>query len=313
MATFLNRKGIKDSLIEIFKEAQRELIIIVPYIKLSDHTYSLLLEADSRGIEMTIIYKENKILPAELEKINKLNNVNLFCHPDIHTKCYCNESKMIIGSMNLYEYSEKYNREMAVLLERDDEFDIFDDDAFDDALDEINSIVKSANLEKKSSKTKVNGFQLEILRPEEDVVRLAAKYLNKYFDNKKFTVSSDIEIYCKDFSDNIDVIIDYDTMTGVNLESGEFRIHRASFKLNWNKEMNKKIHYAFKNEFILSNKGIPHFRLFWDTYHSCLTLYRDWKNQPKWNDLTNEQTIKKFKQGISLVAEALKSKERKLR
>jgi len=313
MVKFLNREGIKEALNEIFKEALRELIIIVPYIKLSENTYSLLQEADSRGIEMAIIYKENKIAPAEYEKINKLSNVNLFCHPDIHTKCYCNESKMIIGSMNLYEYSEKYNREMGVLLERDDDFDVFDDLAFDDALKEIASIINSANLGKKSTKTKVHGFQLELLRQEEELIRLAAKYLNRYFDNKSFSVSPDVDICCQDYADNIDVIVDFDPMTGVNLETGEFKIHRASFKLNWNKETNKKIHYAFKNEFINNNKGIPHFRLFWDTYHSHLTLYRDWKNQPKWNELTNEQTIKKFKQGISFVAEALKNTERKLR
>ncbi len=313
MATFLNREGIKSALVDIFKEAQREIIIIVPYIKLSEHTYSLLKEADVKGVEMTIIYKENKILPAEFEKISRLNNVNLFNHPDIHTKCYCNESKMIIGSMNLYEYSEKYNREMGVLLERDDEFEIFDEDAFNEALDEINSIVKSATIEIRSTKTKANGFQLEILRPEEDVLRLAAKFLNKYFDNKIFSVSPDVEIYCKDYVDYIDVKIDYDSMNGVNLETGEFTIHRASFKLNWQKETNKKIHFAFKNEYINSNKGIPHFRMYWDTYHSCLTLYRDWKNQPKWNELTNEQTIKKFKQGIGHVADKLKSIERSLR
>ncbi len=42
MATFLTRKGIVQHLYKIIEEAEEELILISPYIKVDDETKSLL-------------------------------------------------------------------------------------------------------------------------------------------------------------------------------------------------------------------------------------------------------------------------------
>lgn len=48
MAKFLNREGIKDALVQIFQTSEKEVIVIVPYIKLSNETFKLLSNADNR-------------------------------------------------------------------------------------------------------------------------------------------------------------------------------------------------------------------------------------------------------------------------
>lgn len=309
MATFLTRDTIKESLSLIFTTAENEVIIIVPFIKLSEDSFKLLKEADAKGIELTIVYKEDKMLKAEKEKLYGLKNLNLLAHPDIHAKCYCNETKMIITSMNLYDYSEKYNREMGILLDLDNDF--LSDEEFDDGIDEIRDIISSAKLEKKSLNASQNGFSLKILRPVSEYLRLSCKIVNKFFDNKKFDLTEDDDICCKNYFDNIDVLIEPDFSEEIDDKTGDFKVHRASLKLKWKEELVKKIHQEFSQSDAYSS--FVHFKIYWNTPHNMLTIYRDWKKQPKWSELNNDQTLRKYKQGIDQVIDYLKKVERKFR
>jgi PLD-like domain len=311
MPKFLNREGIKESLSTLFENAKKELIIVVPYIKLSDATAKLLTQANKRNIEIVMIYKEGSLLKPERDKLQTFQNLNLLSHPDIHTKCYCNETQMIIASMNLYDYSERYNREMGILL-GDNENDIFDEEPFADALDEIESIIKSAKLEKKSLKAQKEGFKLEMLESNEELLKLACKFLNKYFDNKSFEVEEEAGLICFDYFDNINAIIEVDDSEGIDDKTGVFTIGRAVINFNWAEQILKRIHEKSKVE-IKSKSLFPNFRIYWNKHSSNLTIYRDYKNQPKWNDLSEEQQICKFRQGIDMVIDYIKKAERSLR
>jgi hypothetical protein len=61
----------------------------------------------------------------------------LYFLPNLHAKCYFNEDRMVITSMNMYEFSEKHNREMGVLLEAREP-------AYAEALLEVDSIIAAA-------------------------------------------------------------------------------------------------------------------------------------------------------------------------
>jgi hypothetical protein len=312
MPQFLNREGIKNALENVFEQAEKELIIIVPYIKLSEKTSKLLADANDRNIEIVIIYKEGTLSDKEKAKLNNFQNLNLLSHPDIHTKCYCNERQIIIASMNLYDYSEKYNREMGILLGEND-FDMMDDEAFTDALEEIDSIVRSAKLEKKSIKARQNGFKLEMLESNEELLKLACKFLNKHFDNKTFRIhEEETGFICHDYFDNIHTMVEIDESEGIHDQSGKFVISRVALMFNWDKGLLKVIHE--KSKYAIKSKSLfPNFRIYWNRPDNNLTIYRDYKNQPKWNDLTEEQLLRKFRQGIDMVIDYIKKVERSLR
>ncbi len=125
MAKFLNTDLLNEWILRLIEETERELIIIVPYIKTSGRVYKQLFEANKRGVETTIVYRENKLTPEEKRKFEALDNLNLMHHPNVHAKCYYNEKYMIIGSVNLYEYSEKNNREMGVLISKLNDGDLY--------------------------------------------------------------------------------------------------------------------------------------------------------------------------------------------
>jgi hypothetical protein len=65
----------------------------------------------------------------------------MYFSKNLHAKCYLNEKKMIISSMNLYEFSQQNNKEMGILIERANEAD---SQVYEDAWKDIESILNNA-------------------------------------------------------------------------------------------------------------------------------------------------------------------------
>jgi phosphatidylserine/phosphatidylglycerophosphate/cardiolipin synthase-like enzyme len=103
MAEFLNTKKIRDYIEKIIETAERELVIISPYLQIDEYLINLLKNADARGVETTLVYKEQKVNDAERNKLKQIDNLNLLHHPNIHCKTYYNEKYLIITSMNLFD------------------------------------------------------------------------------------------------------------------------------------------------------------------------------------------------------------------
>jgi len=125
MAKFLTTSGISYEIENIIKGARKKLILISPYLQLSENFYERLQDADNLKISITIIFGKSELDENEVEKLKNLNNVKLYFHPYLHAKCYFNEARMIITSMNMYDYSEKRNREMGVLIDRKEDSILF--------------------------------------------------------------------------------------------------------------------------------------------------------------------------------------------
>lgn len=194
MSLFLNTPKLNHWIPKLIKESQEELILIVPYIQTSENVINALKIADSNGIEITLVYRENKLSEFEKEKLLSLKNISLLHHPNVHCKCYYNGELLIVGSMNLYEYSEKNNREMGMLMSRkyidDKDGNVIcsadKKDVFREAMVEIREIINGASLEKASEKAKQSAFEIGIIKNEEEKTRDFCELLNKSFLNKKF-------------------------------------------------------------------------------------------------------------------------------
>jgi hypothetical protein len=102
-------------------------------------TLFLLILLPTPKAKEPIIYGKTELNPAEKQKLFSLENIEVYFFENLHAKCYFNKDNMVITSMNIYEFSEKNNREMGMLLnvERDTE-------AFMKAFNEAVSIVKNA-------------------------------------------------------------------------------------------------------------------------------------------------------------------------
>ena len=142
MAEFLTTQGTSYYIENIIKNAKNELILISPYLKLSKTLLERLKDAEKRNIKIILVYGKDELNPDERSKLRQLNNLSLYFIENLHAKCFCNEESMVITSMNMYEFSEKNNREMGVLIRAKD-----DRDVFSKALEEIKSIINASKQE----------------------------------------------------------------------------------------------------------------------------------------------------------------------
>ena len=139
MAEFLTTHGTAYQIENIIKGAKRDLYLVSPYLQLSGILFERLVDADKRGVKIYIIYGKDELNEEQWKQLEKLKNLKAYFSQNLHAKCYFNEAIMIITSMNMYEYSEKNNKEMGVLINRVD-----DEKVFTDAEHELYSIIENA-------------------------------------------------------------------------------------------------------------------------------------------------------------------------
>ena len=123
MATFLTRKGIVYHLDKIIEDADRELLLISPYIKADDETKNL-LRNKTRATTIHVIYGKKELKPAEESFLDSLGIRTSFLK-SLHAKCYLNENEALLTSMNLYKFSQEHNDEMGILVSRKDDHELY--------------------------------------------------------------------------------------------------------------------------------------------------------------------------------------------
>jgi hypothetical protein len=140
MAEFLTTSGTAHHVENIIIDAKDHLTLVSPYLKLSKTLFERLKDASGRGVKIKIIYGKDELKPNEKNSLAELKSDLLFFE-NLHAKCYFNDNKMVITSMNMYEFSEKTNREMGVLIDKQT-----DRQLYEKAFAEVQSIIKSAEI-----------------------------------------------------------------------------------------------------------------------------------------------------------------------
>lgn len=141
MAEFLTTNGTSYHIENIIKGAQKKLVLVSPYLQISKTFYERLKDASKKNVEIKIIYGKDELKPNEKNSLADLKNLELLYFENLHAKCYFNESQMVITSMNMYEFSEKNNREMGVFITREK-----DQSLFEEGVNETLSIIESSEV-----------------------------------------------------------------------------------------------------------------------------------------------------------------------
>lgn len=137
MAKFLNTKKAVSEIEDLIKDAGEKLILISPYLKLSKDFRELLTYRNSKDKITTVIFGKQELKPDEMKFLESLRFVILKYKEELHAKCYLNDEKMIITSLNLYEFSMANNKEMGVLIEKSNPNDL---ELFEEAFKEVDYI-----------------------------------------------------------------------------------------------------------------------------------------------------------------------------
>ena len=194
MAKVLNTRKAVAALEDLIRDADQKLILVSPYLKLSKDFKELLTYRNNQTKVTTVIFGKQELKPEEMRFLESLRFVVLKYHEDLHAKCYLNDKQMIITSLNLYEFSMANNKELGVLIDKDDEHD---QALYDEALKEIefidsNSVrfeFSATNQKEEVKQGNDEKVAEEVASPEED------------FSNSKFysvsAISKEIGIQAK--------------------------------------------------------------------------------------------------------------------
>jgi hypothetical protein len=142
MADFLRTTGITNGIENIIVNAKESLILVSPYVQLADIVLERLLEKSDDSINIIFIYgKQRELNRAERTKLEKIKNIEVYFSKNLHGKLYANEDNGIIASMNLYEFSERNNREFGISFNKKNDVIIYEE-----AMSEVKSILKISEL-----------------------------------------------------------------------------------------------------------------------------------------------------------------------
>lgn len=171
MAKFLNTRKAVSEIEDLIKNADQRLILISPYLKISKDFRELLDYRNKKDKITTVIFGKQELNPDEMKFLQGLRFVILKYNEDLHAKCYLNDNRMIITSLNLYEFSMANNKEMGILI---DKTDTNDTQLFEDALKEVDYIDQTSQrfefgtakpTSKKQQSGQGNGFCIRTGQP----------------------------------------------------------------------------------------------------------------------------------------------------
>lgn len=127
MSEFLTTSGLSYAIERIISTAYSRIVIVSPYIQISRNYRERLVEAQKRNVSITLIFGKDDLQKKQNDILSEFKNLELYFCDNLHAKCYLNEKISVIGSMNLYEYSQGNNREMGILIDRNNEENIYKD------------------------------------------------------------------------------------------------------------------------------------------------------------------------------------------
>lgn len=141
MARFLNTRKAVSEMEDLIRNAGEKLILVSPYLKISKDFKELLTFRNEKEKVTTVVFGKQELNPDEMKFLQNLRFVSLKYYEDLHAKCYLNDNTMIITSLNLYEFSMANNKEMGVLIDRNDPADSA---LYEEAFNEVEYIISNS-------------------------------------------------------------------------------------------------------------------------------------------------------------------------
>ncbi|MEO9531312.1 MAG: phospholipase D-like domain-containing protein [Crocinitomicaceae bacterium] len=189
MAKYLDTSQISSELMQLLKEAKERIILVTYSLKVNTQIQERLKTKSKIGTlaEISLIYGNTKPKKSELEWMAEIDDLKVWQKKNLHAKCYINENKAIISSMNLYDYSQTTNVEMGFLITKEDE-----PEAYQKMMDDIDDlkingdrlkpwILEDEKAEKEKTESKSKTEKSDISKSEFSYNQQIKKQLLEFF------------------------------------------------------------------------------------------------------------------------------------
>lgn len=157
MAKFLTTQKAYAEIEDITRKADKELVLISPYIRIPDGLMERFKYLDEKNIKITLVCRGEDLKAEERIRLSEIEHLELRFLQSLHAKCFYNQESMVITSLNLHDYSQQNNREMGVLLTLREDHDVFVE-----AREEADFIVKSAEIDRIPKKSGVRLSNMDV-------------------------------------------------------------------------------------------------------------------------------------------------------
>lgn len=124
MAKFLKNHGISEGIENLIRNANRKLVLISPYWQLSDPIKRTLQSKVRDGLSVQAVYRDEQQRPEDIDWLEQ-QQIPALSLTNLHAKCYINEIQCIVTSLNLYERDQVHNLEMGILIDRQEDADLY--------------------------------------------------------------------------------------------------------------------------------------------------------------------------------------------
>lgn len=127
MAEFLTTSGVSHRLEGIINDAEQRLYLISPYLQTNARIREIIARrAQSKSIDIRVICRNEDLRPDEKTWLASVPSIRIMGRDNLHAKCYMNEKEALLTSMNLYEYSQRHNDEMGILVSKESDGELYD-------------------------------------------------------------------------------------------------------------------------------------------------------------------------------------------
>jgi len=268
MAKVVTARGISHNIQCIISEAKQRIILVTPYLKIAEPLYERLVQADRNKVEITIVYGKQELHKKQESQLRELSNCRLLFSKDLHAKVYLNESLGVIGSMNLYDFSELNNKEMGVSFSRESDYEIFIQ-----TQDEVDLIIDSAKIVKDTK-------EIEEEKEEKRVIKKIISASQK----------EDNDFCIKDYPvKDIDVSVQYG-----------FATYTLDRKISQLKTVREKVCNHFFDS--LSDE----YRVYWEKPFNKISIYQKKKSPFSSDTIEEEYKTEAIKKANKLIKEYIK-------
>lgn len=123
MSEFLKDSQVQTAIEELIDKAEENLLLISPYIKLHDRVKDRLKsKKNNPNLSIVVIFGKNEddtsksLSRDDFDFLKSFPNILIGYEKRLHAKFYASEDYSIITSMNLHEFSQNNNIEVAIRL-----------------------------------------------------------------------------------------------------------------------------------------------------------------------------------------------------
>lgn len=142
MPRFINTGKTIAEIQDLIVNAGENLILLAPFLKLSPVVRELLAYRNGKNKITTLVFSRQELNTDEVKFLENLRFVILKRNESVHAKCYVNDDKMILTSLNLHECSSgTQSQDMGFVLDRNDPVDAA---LYEDSFKEVNKITATS-------------------------------------------------------------------------------------------------------------------------------------------------------------------------